>query len=77
MAVLIPHRFSTVRMADHIYVIEDGRVSEHGSHDELIRARAITPRGSTCRRRPIAETPLQHDVRHNCCSASHPDGVGL
>ncbi|MBM4438149.1 MAG: ATP-binding cassette domain-containing protein, partial [Actinobacteria bacterium] len=36
MAVLISHRFSTVRLADHIYVIEDGRISEHGSHTELL-----------------------------------------
>ncbi len=36
MAVLISHRFSTVRMAGRIVVIEDGRVIEDGSHDELI-----------------------------------------
>jgi len=36
MAVLISHRFSTVRMAGRIVVIEDGRVIENGSHDELI-----------------------------------------
>lgn len=35
--VTISHRFSTVRMADHIYVLEDGRIIENGSHDELMR----------------------------------------
>ena len=34
--VVISHRFSTVRLADHIYVVEDGRVVEQGSHDELV-----------------------------------------
>ncbi|MGH9400883.1 MAG: ABC transporter ATP-binding protein, partial [Terriglobia bacterium] len=36
MALLISHRFSTVRMADHILVLEDGRIAEAGSHHELI-----------------------------------------
>jgi ATP-binding cassette, subfamily B, bacterial len=36
--VLISHRFSTVRLADHIAVVEHGRVIEHGSHDELVAA---------------------------------------
>ncbi|WP_229402107.1 ABC transporter ATP-binding protein [Micromonospora okii] len=36
-SVLISHRFSTVRHADQIVVIEHGRVVERGSHDELIR----------------------------------------
>ena len=36
-AVLISHRFSTVRMADRIAVIEGGAVVEHGSHDELMQ----------------------------------------
>lgn len=34
--VLISHRFASVRMADHIYVLDAGRVVEHGSHDELM-----------------------------------------
>ncbi|MEM7160750.1 MAG: ABC transporter ATP-binding protein [Myxococcota bacterium] len=36
MAVLISHRFSTVRMADHIVVLDEGRVVEQGSHGELV-----------------------------------------
>jgi ATP-binding cassette subfamily B protein len=36
MAILISHRFSTVRMADRIIVLSDGRVQESGTHDELI-----------------------------------------
>jgi ATP-binding cassette subfamily B protein len=36
MAILISHRFSTVRMADRIAVIEGGSVIEIGSHKELI-----------------------------------------
>ena len=34
--VFVSHRFSTVRMVDMIAVIENGRVSESGSHDDLI-----------------------------------------
>jgi ATP-binding cassette subfamily B protein len=37
MAVLISHRFSTVRMADRILVLEQGRIVEQGSHDQLLR----------------------------------------
>src|SRR5262249_24829736 len=36
MALLISHRFSTVRMADRILVLEDGRVAEQGDHRQLI-----------------------------------------
>jgi ATP-binding cassette subfamily B protein len=36
IAILISHRFSTVRMADQIVVIQAGRIVEHGSHDELM-----------------------------------------
>ncbi|MGH7718031.1 MAG: ATP-binding cassette domain-containing protein, partial [Gemmatimonadaceae bacterium] len=36
-AVLISHRFSTVRMADRIIVLRDGTVVEEGSHEELVK----------------------------------------
>jgi ATP-binding cassette subfamily B protein len=36
MALLISHRFSTVRMADRIVVLEKGRLVEEGSHSQLI-----------------------------------------
>ena len=35
MALFISHRFSTVRMADRIVVLERGRIAEEGSHEEL------------------------------------------
>jgi ATP-binding cassette, subfamily B, bacterial len=37
MAILISHRFSTVRMADRIVVIQGGQIVEIGSHEELLR----------------------------------------
>jgi ATP-binding cassette subfamily B protein len=36
MAVLISHRFSTVRMADRILVLDQGSIIEHGSHQQLV-----------------------------------------
>jgi len=36
MALLISHRFSTVRMADRIVVLEDGQIAEQGTHNQLV-----------------------------------------
>ena len=36
MAILISHRFSTVRMADQIVVLADGKIIERGSHEQLM-----------------------------------------
>jgi len=38
MSMLISHRFSTVRMADRIFVLQDGRIAEEGPHDELMQS---------------------------------------
>jgi ATP-binding cassette subfamily B protein len=35
--LLISHRLSTVKMADRIYVLNHGRIAEHGTHEDLVR----------------------------------------
>jgi ATP-binding cassette subfamily B protein len=37
IAILISHRFSTVRYADQIVVLDEGQILEHGTHEELMR----------------------------------------
>lgn len=39
-ALLISHRYSSVRLADYIYLMDDGRVLEQGTHDELMAMRS-------------------------------------
>ena len=41
MAILISHRFSTVRMADRIIVLQHGTVVEQGTHEELLERRGL------------------------------------
>jgi ATP-binding cassette subfamily B protein len=41
MALLISHRFSTVKMTDRIVVLSHGVLTEEGTHDELIRLRGL------------------------------------
>ena len=37
-AVLVSHRVSALSLADHVLVLDEGRVVERGSHDELVAA---------------------------------------
>ena len=41
MAVLISHRFSTVRMADRILVLQGGELVEQGTHEELVERQGL------------------------------------
>ena len=38
--IIIAHRLSTVKAADQIIFIEDGKISDVGSHDELMSKKA-------------------------------------
>jgi ATP-binding cassette subfamily B protein len=54
--VLISHRFSSVRNADRIYVLHDGRVVEEGGHDELMSARGLYAELFTLQARAYLDT---------------------
>ena len=62
ITVLVSHRFSTVRMADLIVVMHNGRVEEVGTHEDLLdRTAAGTPNSSNSRPAPTANnaTPMR------------------
>ena len=68
--LLVSHRFGSVRTADRIYVLHEGRVVESGSHDELMaldgyyadlfRMQAAAVRGLTCASKAGCRRPGEH-----------------
>jgi ATP-binding cassette subfamily B protein len=40
-AIVVTHRLGSARIADRIIVMKDGRVTEEGSHDELMRKNGL------------------------------------
>ena len=65
--IVISHRFSTVRRADRIVVVEHGRVVEDGTHDELLAAG-----GRYARDVPAAGVALRRSRR--CVTRCGPRG---
>jgi ATP-binding cassette subfamily C protein len=39
--LIIAHRLSAVKQADHVYVFEEGRICEHGQHEQLIQQNGL------------------------------------
>ncbi|MGH3902261.1 MAG: ABC transporter ATP-binding protein [Pseudonocardiaceae bacterium] len=73
-ALVIAHRLSTIRAADQIFVIEDGRVAERGTHEELLAAHG---RYAQLYRTQFAEPPPElREVRGGRIGVSNAAGVG-
>jgi ATP-binding cassette subfamily B protein len=63
-SVVVSHRVTAVMNADRIFVLEDGRVAEEGTHDELVRRGGVY--ATLLRRQLIEETlsdPLEQELR--------------
>jgi len=54
--ILVSHRLSSVRHADRIVVVADGRIAEDGTHDELLAAGDLYARMFTLQAQRFAET---------------------
>lgn len=63
-SVIVSHRVTAVMNADHIFVLEDGKIAEEGAHDELLKRRGAYD--NLLRRQMIEETlldPLEQELR--------------
>ncbi|MFE3471880.1 ABC transporter ATP-binding protein [Streptomyces bacillaris] len=52
--LVVAHRLETVENADHILVLDGGRITESGSHEELLRLDGVYSRFVDCRRQAAA-----------------------
>ncbi|MDO3384543.1 ABC transporter ATP-binding protein, partial [Gilvimarinus sp. SDUM040013] len=42
--IIVAHRLSAVKQADHVYVFEDGQVAEQGDHEQLLKQNGLYAR---------------------------------
>jgi len=73
--ILISHRFSSVRHADTICVLDQGRIAEYGTHDELVARGGLYARmfGLQAERFPAASSP---PATSPALAMAFPDGNG-
>ena len=78
-AVVVSHRLSTVKMADRIYVLSQGRIIEAGTHDELIEDDATYAKLFQ-RHRPVFTAPVgvpgPRDRNNSSGGSGHLSGRG-
>ena len=63
--ILISHRFSTVRLADRICVLERGKVVELGTHDELMALRGRYRTMFDLQAQRFGDAPEEEGVTHD------------
>ena len=76
-SILISHRFSSVRRADHIVVIDGGRVGEQGSHAQLMKSGGHYARLFTLQAERFAKgLSAEGEVEDGTNDAAHDDDGG-